>query len=589
MALGECVFNGTTTTTIEFVKTTIPTTKILTTTTKILTTTTIITTHGTNKPEIGSCPILDYSGVRSAVVEHKSGNFIGHVTILPRTEVVVSDWSVVLFFDKPVENLKIDFYETKVASISGNQVILRSDGPESLGETKSIIYTVHDSDHVIGVISGFYPDFLSTYDCSNTETPTQQPTQSLKPTIPTTTRTAESTKTDETTKPADTTKMVVTTTTKPRSTTKPDLSRGCVLNYDHVRFSYDPATSTGTIKFTGQENLNRHIVMFFNEEFSTNQIHMRSIEVLSVTSKTLYFSSIDSEINFSMAGFTDTGIIVGWRTGPWDPEPCFDFDRPVPTKPTTTKIPETQPVTADPETEKCQLSFEDVSYSVNSNEKKATINFSGFSDRIVVIIFDEKPNSAEIILPQGLKKLEETEKYISFRTNREQIEIELKNFNNFGATIGWKTGLEWTPEPCFDFSRPVPTRPTTTVKPETQPVTEAPEKCVLNFEKTRYTVNPDVKTATVSFVDGQSFERSVVIFFNEESELSFSNDVTEIEKNSKLVHLKTSSNSFDITFKNAVDFGAVVGWKIGEWSSSPCYDNKGTGFLILILYLKKKR
>ena len=51
------------------------------------------------------------------------------------------------------------------------------------------------------------------------------------------------------------------------------------------------------------------------------------------------------------------------------------------------------------------------------------------------------------------------------------------------------------------------------------------EKCVLNFEKTQYTVNSDVKTATVSFVDGQSFERSVVIFFNEESEVSFSNKV----------------------------------------------------------------
>ena len=577
MALGECVFNGTTTTTIEFVKTTIPTTKILTTTTKILTTTKI-TTQGTNKPEIGSCPILDYSGVRSAIVEHKSGNFIGHVTILPRTEAVISDWSVVLFFDEPVENLKIDFYETKVASISGNKVILRSDGPESLGETKSIIYTVHDSDHVIGVISGFYPDFLSTYDCSNTETPTQQPTQSIKPTISTTTKTVETTKLVETTKTVDTTKTVVPTTTLPRTTTKPDLSRGCVLNFDHVRFSYDPETSTGTIKFTGQENLNRHIVMFFNEEFSTNQIDMRSIEGLSVTSKTLYFSSIVSEINFSLTGFTDTGIIVGWRTGPWDPEPCFDFDRSVPTKPTTTKLPETQPVTADPETEKCQLSFEDVSYSVNPNEEKAAINFSGFSDRIVVIIFDEKPNNAEIILPQGLSKLGETEKYVSFRTNREEIEIELKNFNTFGATIGWKTGLEWKPEPCFDFSRPVPTRPTTTGKPETQPVTEESEKCVLNFEKTRYTVNSDEKIGTVSFVDGQSFERSVVIFFNEESEVSFSNKVTEIEKNSKLVHLKTSSSSFDVTFKDAVNFGAVVGWKIGEWSSSPCYDNKGTEF-----------
>ena len=129
----------------------------------------------------------------------------------------MSDWSLVLFFNEPVENLKLDFYETKVEMIFGNIVILRSDGTESLSETKSVIYTVHDSDHVIGLIAGFYPDSLATYDCKKPR-PTVKPDLTEKP--------VSTGKPVVTPDPISTTRLSTTTpTTKTDTTAKLDSTR----------------------------------------------------------------------------------------------------------------------------------------------------------------------------------------------------------------------------------------------------------------------------------------------------------------------------------------------------------------------------
>ena len=122
-------------TTTNVIYSTTKTTTLKTTTTKIVTT--------TEQPK-ESCPVLAFNSIQYSIIESAKNKFIAQIKSGSNNQLSgeLSRWSVVIFFDQPVDNFNFEFHGMEEVEIRNNIIVLKSRGEDPENAEKSFQFEI---------------------------------------------------------------------------------------------------------------------------------------------------------------------------------------------------------------------------------------------------------------------------------------------------------------------------------------------------------------------------------------------------------------------------------------------------------------